>query len=133
MNLHPDEQSALELIAAKLRAAEPHLAAMLGIFTRLTAQEGIPPDEDRIGPARPAGRRRTAARSSPAPQPELWSSLRVILIPAALLMTLVLVAAVHLSGRGPCTPPDRAAVFAYHSAAVSACERAETRTIGNNR
>ena len=54
MRPRPDEHSALELIAARLRAAEPHLAAMFSIFTRLTAEEGSPPDEDWIGPARPA-------------------------------------------------------------------------------
>jgi hypothetical protein len=121
--LHPDEHRALELIAARLRAAEPHLAAMFGIFNRLTAQAGDPPDEDRI---RPAGRHR-AAGSSPAAPGELGSSLRVMLIPAVLLMTLVVVCTVILSGGGSCAPLDRAAVFAYHTAKVTACEKAQTR------
>jgi hypothetical protein len=114
-----DEHRALELIAARLRAAEPHLAAMFGIFSRLTAPEGDPPDEDLIslpGGAGPAG----------AAQAEFASSLRAMLIPAALLMTLVVVFAVVLSGGSNCAPIDRASVFVYHTAKVTACERAQT-------
>ncbi|MEP7024531.1 MAG: hypothetical protein ABJB47_12175 [Actinomycetota bacterium] len=76
MTLHPDEQSALDLMDTTLGAGEPHLAAMFTIFTRLTAGEGMPPDEDRIpavlppGPPpksrrRPLGRRRATGGGRP--------------------------------------------------------------------
>ena len=50
MKAHPDEHHALEQIAALLRAAEPHLAAMFSIFTRLTATGPIPVWIERSGP-----------------------------------------------------------------------------------
>jgi hypothetical protein len=120
--LHPDEHSVLELIAARLRAAEPHLAAMFSIFNRLTVEEGDPPDEDRI---RPAGRP-GAAGSARGAHRELVSSLRVLVIPAALLMMLVVVFTVILSGGG-CAPLSRASIFAYHTAKVTACEQAQAK------
>jgi hypothetical protein len=123
MRPRPDEHSALELIATRLRAAEPHLAAMFSIFTRLTAEEGNPPDEDWIGPARPAGRRRRPARSSAAAQAEPGTPLRVFVIPAALMLMLFLIVAIATSG-GKCAPLDRASVFAYRTAAVTACDQA---------
>jgi hypothetical protein len=98
---------------------------MFGIFNRLTAQAGDPPDEDRISPARPAGRH-GAARSAHATQGEFVSSLRAALIPAALLMMLAVVFTVILSGGGNCAPQDRAAVFSYHTAKVTACGQAQT-------
>jgi hypothetical protein len=98
---------------------------MFSIFNRLTEQSGDPPDEDWIGPTRRAGRRR-AASSAQAGQGELASSLRAMLIPAALLMIIVVVFTVALSGGGNCAPLDRASVFTYHTAKVSACERAQT-------
>ena len=119
--LHHDEHRALELIAARLRAAEPHLAGMFGIFNRLSAQAGDPPDEDRIGPA---GRHGTASSSRGAHE-EFASWLRAVLIPAALLMMIVVVFTVVLSGGSSCEPLDRAAVFAYHTAKVTACEHAQ--------
>jgi hypothetical protein len=124
--LHPDddEHRALELIAARLRAAEPHLAGMFGIFNRLTAEAGEPPEEDRIRPVRPAGRAGEAG-SSAAGHGEPGSSLRVMLVPAALLMALVVVFTVILSGGNSCAPMDRASVFAYHTARVSACEQSQ--------
>jgi hypothetical protein len=105
---------------------------MFSIFNRLTAQAGVPPDEDRIRPARPAGRH-GAASSAHAAHGESVSPLRVMLIPAALLVMLVVVFTVILSGGGSCAPLDRAAVFAYHTARVSACEQTQTtRTIATS-
>ncbi len=127
--LHSDEHRALELIAARLRAAEPHLAAMFSIFNRLSAQAGDPPDEDLIGPAGRHG----AAGSPHAAQGELASSLRGMLIPAALMMMLVVVFTVILSGGSSCAPLDRAAVFAYQTAKVSACEQAQTTKATSSR
>lgn len=120
--LQPDERKLLELIAARLRAAEPHLAAMFSIFNRLTVEEGDPPDEDRI---RPVGRHR-AADSARSAKGELGSSLRVLVIPAALMMMIVVVFTVILSGGG-CAPLSRASIFAYHTAKVTACEQAQAK------
>jgi hypothetical protein len=92
---------------------------MFAIFTRLTAGEGDPPDEDRISPSRPAGRHRTASSAQ--------ASLQVMLFPAVLLVILAVVFTVILSaGHSSCAPQDRASVFAYQTAKVSACERAQT-------
>jgi len=124
--LHPDddEHRALELIAARLRAAEPHLAGMFGVFNRLTAEAGDPPEEDLISPARLAGLTGEVGSASAA-HGEPGSPLRVMLVPAALLMALVVVFTVILSGGSSCAPPDRASVFAYHTARVSACEQSQ--------
>lgn len=133
MRPRPDEHSALELIAARLRAAEPHLAAMFSIFTRLTAEEGSPPDEDWIGPARQAGRRRRAAGPSSAAPAEPGMLLRFVVIPAALMVMMVLIITVAVSG-GKCAPIDRASVFAYHTAAVAACDQSDVvKATGSNR
>jgi hypothetical protein len=126
MKAHPDEHHALEQIAALLRAAEPHLAAMFSIFTRLTAHEGPPPDEDRVGPVRRPGRRtRRGPAGLAAAGPAVHSpTLRAVLIPTLLLAMIVVIITVALSGTGKCAPPDRASVFAYQSAHVSACAQA---------
>jgi hypothetical protein len=99
---------------------------MFSIFTRLTAEAGDPPEEDRIRirPVRPAGRAGDASSSAAAPA-EPGSSLRVMLVPAALLVALVVVFTVILSGGSSCAPLDRASVFAYHTARVSACEQSQ--------
>jgi hypothetical protein len=128
MKVHPDEHHALEQIAALLRAAEPHLAAMFSIFTRLTAHEGPPPDEDRVGPVRRPGRRRGAGPALAGAGPGGRSStLRVVLVPTLLLAVIVVIITVALSGTGRCTAPARASVFAYQSAHVSACAQASTK------
>jgi len=95
---------------------------MFSIFNRLTVGEGDPPDEDWI---RPAGRHGTAGSACGA-QGELASSLRVMVIPAALMMVLVVVFTVILSGGG-CAPMSRASIFAYHTAKVTACEQAQVK------
>jgi hypothetical protein len=128
MKAHPDEHHALEQIAALLRAAEPHLAAMFSIFTRLTAHEGPPPDEDRVGPVHRPGRRSRRVGGLAAAGPVAHSStLRAVLIPTLLLAVIVVIITVALSGTGKCTAPDRASVFAYQNAHVSACAQASTK------
>ena len=127
MRAHPDEHHALEQIAALLRAAEPHLAAMFSIFTRLTAHEGPPPDEDRVGPVRRPGRRPKGAALAVAGPAARSSTLRAVLVPTLLLAVIVVIITVALSGTGKCTAPDRASVFAYQSAHVSACAQASTK------
>lgn len=99
---------------------------MFGIFNRLSAQAGDPPDEDRISPAGRHG----VASSAQAAHEEFASWLWAVLIPAGLLMMIVVVFTVALSGGSNCGPMDRASVFAYHTAKVTACERAQvTKTI----
>lgn len=129
MKAHPDEHHALEQIAALLRAAEPHLAAMFSIFTRLTAHEGPPPDEDRVGPVRRPGRRTRRVGGLAVTGPGVHSStVRAVLVPTLLLAVIVVIITVALSGTGSkCTPPDRASVFAYQSAHVSACAQASVK------
>jgi hypothetical protein len=127
MKAHPDEHHALEQIAALLRAAEPHLAAMFSIFTRLTAHEGPPPDEDRVGPVHRPGRRSRIGGLAAAGPVAHSSTLRAVLIPTLLLAVIVVIITVALSGTGKCTAPDRASVFAYQSAHVSACAQASTK------
>jgi hypothetical protein len=136
MKAHPDEHHALEQIATLLRAAEPHLAAMFSIFTRLTAHEGPPPDEDRVGPVhrtihRPGHRSRTGGLAAAGPVAHS-STLRAVLIPTLLLAVIVVIITVALSGTGRCTAPDRASVFAYQSAHVSACAQAGTKKAAGN-
>jgi hypothetical protein len=53
MILSSDEQKSLDLIGTDLCAHEPRLAAKFGIFNRLAAEEGRPPDEDLVLPTRP--------------------------------------------------------------------------------
>ena len=96
---------------------------MFGIFNRLSAQAGDPPDEDRIGPAGRHG----IASSSRAAHEEFASWLRAVLIPAGLLMVIVVVLTVVLSGGSNCGPMDRSDVFAYHTAKITACENAQVR------
>ena len=45
MSLRPDEQRVLGQIEQMLQVCDPKLAAMLSIFTRLTAHERMPPQE----------------------------------------------------------------------------------------
>jgi hypothetical protein len=58
---------------------------------------------------------------------ERSSTLRAVLIPTLLLAMIVVIITVALSGSGKCTPPDRASVFAYQSAHVTACAQASTK------
>jgi hypothetical protein len=135
MILHPDEQKSLEIIDSTLGAGEPHLAGMFSIFTRLTAEDGIPPDEDRITVFCPAAelprrRRSVSARMLGRPGRDhrrlgLLASrpLRLVLIPAALLVMLGLIvyASVTSSARCVAGRPARATAAADYSPAGQAC------------
>jgi hypothetical protein len=56
MYLLPEERKILDSIDSDLCAAEPRLASTFRIFTRLTADDGQPPDEDLVvSPRRPPG------------------------------------------------------------------------------
>jgi hypothetical protein len=134
MILHPAEQKSLDIIDSTLGAGEPHLAGMFSIFTRLTAEDGIPPDEDQIAVFRPAAelpRRRSASARMPGRpgrdhrRSGLLASrpLRLVLIPAALLVMLGLIvyASVTSSARCVAGRPARATAAADYSPAGQAC------------
>jgi hypothetical protein len=119
MILHPDEQQALDEISSDLAAAEPRLAAMLGIFTRLTAGEGDPPDEDLILASRPVARapRRPGARRMPG-RPRIF-------LPIALLVILVVGVVLGLRSQGSCATRHSAAAAAP-GARAAACRGSST-------
>lgn len=136
MILHPDEQKALDVIDSTLGAGEPHLAGMFTIFTRLTAGDGIPPDEDRIRVFWPASelprrRRSVSARMSlgrPGHDHRRLKSLagwplRLVLIPAALLVVLGLIiyAGVTSSARCVAGSPAHSTAATGYSPAGRAC------------
>jgi hypothetical protein len=135
MILHPDEQKALDVIDSTLGAGEPHLAGMFTIFTRLTAGDGIPPDEDRIKvfwPASELPRRRSVSdhRTLGRPGrdhlrlgPLAGRPLRIVLIPAALLVILGLIiyAGVTSSARCVAARPARTAAAAGYSPSGRVC------------
>jgi hypothetical protein len=145
MILQPDEQNALDVIDDALGVGEPHLAGMFTIFTRLTAGDGIPPDEDRVRVRRPAAappprRRSISARVSrarrgrpgrPGPGrrrggPLAGRTLRFVLIPAALLVVLSLIAYASVTSRARCVAgrPARSAAAADFIPASRACPMA---------
>jgi hypothetical protein len=137
MILHPDEQQALDEISSALAAAEPRLAAMLGMFTRLTAGEGDPPDEDLIVAGWPIARtsrrapgprakrfraaqrlrlRPTSRGRRPAPAGRRRSARRTpgqalsgIVLPVALLLILVVTLVFGLRSEGTCKTSHPAA------------------------
>jgi hypothetical protein len=136
MILHPDEQKALDVIDSTLGAGEPHLAGMFTIFTRLTAGDGIPPDEDRIKVFWPAGelprRRRSvsARRTLGRPGrdhlqlgPLAGRPLRIVLIPAVLLVLLGLIIYASLTSSARCVAARtaRTATAAGYSPAGQVC------------
>jgi len=136
MILHPDEQRALDVIESNLGAGEPHLAGMFTIFTRLTAGDGIPPDEDRITVFRPPGELPRRRRPVPGRMPLSWPGrdhrplgrlagrpLRVALIPAALLVMLGLIIYSSVASGARCVAgrPAHSAVAAGYSPASRAC------------
>jgi hypothetical protein len=97
MILTPREEQTLTYLDGQLAAGEPRLAAMFSIFTRLTAQEGKPPEEDQIrgvrtasAPSRPPSRRRRLA----------WR----VLVPAVMLAALAVLVALGLTSSMRCQP-----------------------------
>jgi hypothetical protein len=139
MILHPDEQSALDVIDTTLGAGEPHLAGMFTIFTRLAAGEGIPPDEDLIKAFRPASelpsRRRPVSALGLLGQPRQPGQdhrgltrlrgrpLRFFLIPAALLAVLGLIVYASVTSSARCVAglPARSTVAADYSPVGRVC------------
>ena len=88
MILSPDDHRSLQAIDGELATCEPHLAAMLRIFSRLNAEEDPPPSEDLIvampppaaAPATPGPRRgwrgRRQSRAPRAPRARLSAQAR---------------------------------------------------------
>jgi hypothetical protein len=97
MILTPREEQTLSYLDGQLAAGEPRLAAMFSIFTRLTAQEGKPPEEDQIrGPRPAAAQRRPRARRVRV----LWR----VIVPAVMLAALAVLVALGLTSSMRCQP-----------------------------
>jgi hypothetical protein len=109
MILTPRQERALSYLDGQLAAGEPRLAAMFSIFTRLTAPEGKPPEEDQIRGVRPA-----AARSRPRTR-RVRVPWRVI-VPALALAALAALVALGLTSSARCQP---AAARPHTAAAAS--------------
>jgi len=122
MILHPDEQQALDEISSDLAAAEPRLAGMLGIFTRLTAAEGDPPDENLILASRPVARapRRPGARRTPG-RPRIFLPIALLVILVVGVVGVVL----GLRSQGSCATGHSAAAAAP-GAKAAACRGSST-------
>jgi hypothetical protein len=137
MILHPRDQKALEAIGSELRAGDPRLAAMLTIFTRLTALDGNPPDEDLItqAPTRPLlpepeadWPRRLRPRpllTAPAPRRvrriarrPLWLAI----VPVAMLVLLAVTVALGLASTLRCAPASSRPGEAGHGRIPLACQ-----------
>lgn len=114
MSLRPDEQQALGQIEQTLRVCDPKLAAMLSIFTRLTAQEELPPQEDplTVPPAQNTARRAAAARPGGMSLPGTASTPKgnylkvgaVVFIASVLIIILVVLIGLALTGAMPGAP-----------------------------
>jgi hypothetical protein len=138
MILPSDEQKALTGIGRYLSEQEPRLAAKFAIFTRLTSEEGEPPDEDLIRVIRPL------APPSPAPRGVRAFSaaartrrrrarhhrgarrLRsIVVVPAALLLLLIVIITISLAKGPGCASPRsaREPAVAGH-AVVRTCQQA---------
>lgn len=88
MHLLPEERRTLDRIDHDLCAAEPGLASQFLIFTRLTADDGRPPDEDLVtSPRRPPRSRSRSAKSS---DPTGYRIFLAVLLAALLAMILIL-------------------------------------------
>jgi hypothetical protein len=146
MILSSDEQKALHYIGGHLREQEPRLAAKFAIFTRLTAEEGQPPDEDLIRairlPMRTPARRTVrgfsaAARSRPprARRPRERGRRRSLaLVPAALLLLLILIITISLAKGTRCTTTTtRAAAVTGHVAPATCRQAGTAKTASDSR
>jgi len=112
------EHRVLERTGADLAAGDPQLAAMLAMFTRLTAAEGRPPDENLItGLHRTARTRPGRAHATPlmrittrrAPGP-LWLAI----LPALILALAALTMALGLASTSKCASQISQPTLAGH-------------------
>jgi hypothetical protein len=146
MILPSDEQNALTGIGRYLSEQDPRLAAKFAIFTRLTSEEGEPPDEDLIRAIRPQAlpsprgvrafspaartRQRRAGRQRGAPRRR-----SIVMVPAALLLLLIVIITISLAKGPGCATPTRARepAVAGH-AVVRTCQQAgATKKSGSGR
>jgi hypothetical protein len=119
MILHPREQKALDVIGIELSSSDPRLAAMLGIFTRLTDLDGNPPDEDMITQAPRSLFASTSRQVSSAPHAS-WRRPWLVIVPMVLLL---LVATVTLGLVMPrrCAPTSSRAGHPAHLRTSLSC------------
>lgn len=99
MSLSAREQEVLDRIAGDLAGPDSNLAAMLDTFTRLSAGEQMPQDEEIRHPSRPAGcvrkhgprsrRLRKWLTPEGAPRSLSWLSAAVILAVTAIIAITV--------------------------------------------
>jgi hypothetical protein len=140
MILHPRDQKTLDATASDLRAGDPRLAAMLAIFTRLTALDGKPPDEDLLtqAPTRPLltepdtdwpRRLRSRPLMTPAPprvrriaRRPLWLAI----VPIAMLVLLAVTVALGLASTLRCSPASSQPSEAGHARVPLACQPARS-------
>jgi hypothetical protein len=138
MILPSDEQNALTGIGRYLSEQDPRLAAKFAIFTRLTSEEGEPPDEDLIRaiapptPAAPAPRG-VRAFSAAARTRQRRARLQrgvprrrsIVVVPAALLLLLIVIITISLAKGPGCARPAtaREPAVAGH-AVVRTCQQA---------
>lgn len=119
MSISQHEQEVLDSVADDLIGSGPELAAMLAMFTRLTANEEMPPYERVWRPVRAP----SAGSAKPGAGPEKTRIQHVLSRRAAwrLLMLVLTVAFFALAvissrgaGRGVCTVPWTAACQQVH-------------------
>jgi len=113
MSLSQPETQALGAIADGLAGADPRLASMLTIFSRLAAGEEMPARaKTRVRRGRPAAHRRRRARRHPRrgiafPQPHGRYPRRgwppAMLVLGAVISAALLTAALALTANGPTT------------------------------
>src|SRR5262249_25476895 len=110
MSFTEPERQALGAIADGLAGADPRLASMLTIFSRLAAGEEMPArQKTRARRGRPAARRprRSPARGLASPQPRRppprlgWQQAMVVL--GAVVFAALLTAVLALTASGPTT------------------------------
>lgn len=89
MDLLPEERKILDSIESDLCAAEPRLASKLRIFTRLTADDGQPPEEDlAVSPGRPSGLRGSGADADSHGGSHVIIVLLVVVLAVILILSL---------------------------------------------
>jgi hypothetical protein len=90
MSLLPEERRTLHRMDDDLSAAEPRLASQFRIFTRLTANDGQPPDEDLVTSPQclPPRRGLDARGGSPADHRIILALLLAGLLGMLLILTL---------------------------------------------
>ncbi len=114
MSLSVRDRRALDSIDSRLSGSDPHLAGLLGIFTRLTAGEEMPAREQIRLKRAAGGSRRVPRRRGPGARPPMGrgpaglSPARVMLLLWLLIAVALISVAIVMNAGGP-GPPCRAA------------------------